>query len=741
MAKRKARQQSQHGAQRAEPRPRQQKQKQKQKKQQKQQPSGAAPEADCYYAALGVPRDADEAAIKKAYRKAALRWHPDKNGGSKEAEDKFKRVGEAFAVLSDARKRQSYDRFGKDGPAVAESGSDDDGDVDFDAFEIFASMFGASFLGAESSSEEEEEFPDDVWAEQRDYWSTLDEGYHLGSDDSHAGSDEDGDSEAEQRQQQEQGQLEEQDDEAELKYLDTKEEWDACLADAERSGKAVIADFTAAWCGPCKQIGPKFDAIAAKTPGAVFVKVDVDKNEEVAAECGIESMPTFQVYRAGEKVDELSGANESGLRKLVSKHDEPESAEEEAEESEDEDDMDLDASTGEEWRFVACTIDGQRHDLSGGVAAGDGEDDEAGAGPGGDDSDEEDPELVEIKEQEAHLRARRYDHRVMQVMQWLDDELEEGLLGEGEPRPEQLLGRLQFLEHKHTYDRLRDGQNAVVSTTVVCQIFESEEALQAAMSGALAQSYEAAAFGEEGEEGQEEAREEQEEGDATSEAVVFVEMVAYYDHCEGAEAAGKSAPAPFIEECVLSFWQGSAGDFRAAGSAEQDGREDGDEAATGDVRTVVSGRRWAGVGGDLGGKRLGGPLAARHSMQVDREGLGALHAACFAASEEGEALAPPKLLRLLLILLRCEDEESFGQPWAHCIAAPEVEDIATFAKAVSEQAVPKKKRTRKRGKKKRRNPEGDGQEEGAKPEPQEEGAATGRRKKRRRKKRRGAEPQ
>ncbi|MCX7895221.1 MAG: molecular chaperone DnaJ [Thermoanaerobaculum sp.] len=68
-----------------------------------------------YYEVLGVPRNATQEEIKKAYRRLALQYHPDKNPGNKEAEEKFKEAAEAYAVLSDPEKRSHYDRFGHAG--------------------------------------------------------------------------------------------------------------------------------------------------------------------------------------------------------------------------------------------------------------------------------------------------------------------------------------------------------------------------------------------------------------------------------------------------------------------------------------------------------------------------------------------------------------------------------------------------------------------------------------------------
>jgi len=71
--------------------------------------------AEDYYKILNVPRDASEADIKKAYRKLAMKYHPDHAKGDKTAEERFKKISEAYAVLSDKQKRQEYDTFGSEG--------------------------------------------------------------------------------------------------------------------------------------------------------------------------------------------------------------------------------------------------------------------------------------------------------------------------------------------------------------------------------------------------------------------------------------------------------------------------------------------------------------------------------------------------------------------------------------------------------------------------------------------------
>ena len=68
-----------------------------------------------YYEVLGIQKGASDDEIKKAFRKLAVKYHPDKNPGDKEAEEKFKEVNEAYSVLSDKTKRQRYDQFGHAG--------------------------------------------------------------------------------------------------------------------------------------------------------------------------------------------------------------------------------------------------------------------------------------------------------------------------------------------------------------------------------------------------------------------------------------------------------------------------------------------------------------------------------------------------------------------------------------------------------------------------------------------------
>nr|MBP7471683.1 molecular chaperone DnaJ [Prevotella sp.] len=96
-----------------------------------------------YYEVLGLSKNASEDEIKKAYRKLAIKYHPDRNPGNKEAEEKFKEAAEAYDVLHDSQKRQQYDQFGFDGPQGGFGGFEGGAGMDMnDIFSMFGDIFG-----------------------------------------------------------------------------------------------------------------------------------------------------------------------------------------------------------------------------------------------------------------------------------------------------------------------------------------------------------------------------------------------------------------------------------------------------------------------------------------------------------------------------------------------------------------------------------------------------------------------
>jgi thioredoxin 1 len=91
------------------------------------------------------------------------------------------------------------------------------------------------------------------------------------------------------------------------------------LRELMESGKSIILDFYAPWCGPCKRIAPFFQKISLEYPSVEFVKIDVDEAEKIAEYFSITAMPTFIGIKNKKVIKFLAGANESGILDILNK--------------------------------------------------------------------------------------------------------------------------------------------------------------------------------------------------------------------------------------------------------------------------------------------------------------------------------------------------------------------------------------------------------------------------------------
>ncbi|KAL5759629.1 hypothetical protein ACOSP7_018148 [Xanthoceras sorbifolium] len=100
----------------------------------------------------------------------------------------------------------------------------------------------------------------------------------------------------------------------------SKDQWKAHFEASKETNKLLVIDFTATWCGPCKSMEPTIKEFAAKYTEVEFIKIDVDKFEEVARAFGVEAMPTFILVKRGKEVDRLVGAKKDDLQKKIENH-------------------------------------------------------------------------------------------------------------------------------------------------------------------------------------------------------------------------------------------------------------------------------------------------------------------------------------------------------------------------------------------------------------------------------------
>jgi len=100
-----------------------------------------------------------------------------------------------------------------------------------------------------------------------------------------------------------------------VKEIESEQEFNDTLRNS--GDKLVVIDFFATWCGPCQMCAPQYAALSTKYTNVIFLKVDVDKQRNVAAKCGVRAMPTFMLYKNNTKLTEFSGADMNKLESLI----------------------------------------------------------------------------------------------------------------------------------------------------------------------------------------------------------------------------------------------------------------------------------------------------------------------------------------------------------------------------------------------------------------------------------------
>eukprot|EP00455_Lapot_gusevi_P023440 TRINITY_DN2436_c0_g2_i2.p2 TRINITY_DN2436_c0_g2~~TRINITY_DN2436_c0_g2_i2.p2 ORF type:complete len:132 (-),score=56.56 TRINITY_DN2436_c0_g2_i2:296-691(-) len=105
-----------------------------------------------------------------------------------------------------------------------------------------------------------------------------------------------------------------------VNHIEADADWSKLLEANKNSKSLLVVDWFATWCGPCKMVAPHFEKMSKEHTDVTFAKVDVDQCEESASGAGISVMPTFQFYKQGQKIGELTGANIEKLASIIKQH-------------------------------------------------------------------------------------------------------------------------------------------------------------------------------------------------------------------------------------------------------------------------------------------------------------------------------------------------------------------------------------------------------------------------------------